>query len=186
MPDELTSQGNDALTLARREVDHRVSLTIRDAGRRGRTVTCRPGCAACCRQLVPVSTAEIHDLRQLVETWPIRRREALRSRAAAVRRALASAGLLELLEDPLGIPAGGHEALGRQYLEADIMCPFLEGQNTCGIYAHRPIACRAHLVTSPSQWCENGGGRVLPVELPPGVFPPDEGQGWQVLSLVRF
>ena len=46
----------------------------------GREISCRAGCGACCRQLVPVAPAEARALAQLVEAMPEARREQVRRR----------------------------------------------------------------------------------------------------------
>ena len=45
-----------------------------EAAEAGHTVSCRKGCGACCRQLVPVSRTEGERLLQLVEAMPAERR----------------------------------------------------------------------------------------------------------------
>lgn len=32
-------------------------------------------------------------------------------------------------------------------------CPFLDGEGACGVYAVRPVSCRALLATRESRWC---------------------------------
>src|SRR5882724_2417989 len=50
-------------------------------------ISCRKGCGACCRQLVPVSRTEGERLLQLVEAMPAERRAALSARFAAAEAA---------------------------------------------------------------------------------------------------
>ena len=54
-----------------------------DAAQGGAAISCRKGCGACCRQLVPVSRTEGERLLRLVDTLPAARRETLRARFAA-------------------------------------------------------------------------------------------------------
>src|SRR5215470_292120 len=61
----------------------------------GKTVSCRKGCGACCRQAVPVSIAEARAIHALVERMPEPRRGAIRARFAAARERLQAAGLLD-------------------------------------------------------------------------------------------
>src|SRR4051812_28384908 len=65
----------------------------------GRSITCKKGCGACCRQLVPISLSEAHRLRELVNELPEPRRSEVRARFSAARARLAETGLLELLVD---------------------------------------------------------------------------------------
>src|SRR5262249_9772433 len=42
--------------------------------------------------------------------------------------------------------------IGLEYFRQAIACPFLE-EESCSIYADRPITCREYLVTSPAEHC---------------------------------
>ena len=55
----------------------------------GQAISCRKGCGACCRQLVPVSRTEGERLLQLVAAMPNERRAALSARFAAAGRTYA-------------------------------------------------------------------------------------------------
>src|SRR3954471_12876652 len=66
----------------------------------GKTISCAKGCGACCRQLVPISPAEAHAIREIVESMPQPRQSIIRERfAAAVAQAEVS-GLTAELTDP--------------------------------------------------------------------------------------
>ena len=135
------------------------------AGGAGGAVSCRVGCAACCRQLAPVAPAEARHLRRVVAAMEPDRQTRVFRRFGAARERLARAGLIELLEDPAGVPAEGLEWLGRQYLAEGVACPFLEDER-CSVYADRPTACRQHAVTSPPAECRRVGGRVRTIQMP--------------------
>src|SRR6266849_7681529 len=64
-----------------------------EAAEAGKTVSCRKGCGACCRQLVPVSRTEGERLLQLVDALPAQRRATLLARFAAAEAAIEDAGL---------------------------------------------------------------------------------------------
>jgi Fe-S-cluster containining protein len=139
-----------------------VGMAERVAADNGEAVSCRAGCGACCRQLVPVSESEAHHLRELVDALPEPRRGVIRERFAAAERRLAEAGLLERLG------AGGERPrdLGRDYFALGIACPFLE-EESCSIHPDRPLACREYLVLSPPEQCANpSGGGVVGLPLP--------------------
>ena len=57
-----------------------------EAAEAGKAVSCRKGCGACCRQLVPVSRTEGERLLQLVETMPAEQRDALSARFTMTAR----------------------------------------------------------------------------------------------------
>lgn len=144
------------LPVLRRAAD---ALLTEGARRQGVAPTCRAGCAACCRQLVPLASAEAADLRARLERMPDARRSAVRARFHEARRRLEATGLADLLMDVGQIPPEGLEVLGRQYLEAGVDCPFLEAER-CTIYRHRPLACRQYSVSSPPGDCARSAGRV--------------------------
>jgi Fe-S-cluster containining protein len=129
--------------------------------RAGKPVSCRLGCAHCCRQLVPVTGAEARHLKRLVDAMPEPRRTAVRARFAAALDRLAAAGRLEALED--GRPITGEQGL--DYLRLGVDCPFLEDE-ACSIHPDRPMGCREYLVTSPPANCaETAERRIAPVAL---------------------
>jgi Fe-S-cluster containining protein len=130
-----------------------------EAAEAGQTVSCRKGCGACCRQLVPVSRTEGERLLQLMETMPAERRDALSKRFAAAEAAIEGAGLKERGERR-------DRELSAAYFAARIPCPFLEDES-CSIHPERPLVCREYLVTSPAELCagERQEG-VTPVAVP--------------------
>jgi Fe-S-cluster containining protein len=118
----------------------------------GRRVSCKMGCGACCRQLVPISEAEARHVAALVQALPEPRRSQVHARFAEARRRLEEAGLLGKLLRPEGWQEGDRRAVGTEYFGLGIACPFLEDES-CSVYADRPIACREYLVTSPAESC---------------------------------
>jgi Fe-S-cluster containining protein len=144
----------EADAVARRSADREVS--------RGSSISCRKGCAACCRYLVRLSPPEVLHLRRALEALPEPRRTEVRARFAAARERLADEDLLHDLET--GLARGGNdpghdhrvETLARRYLALRIPCPFLDlEEEACGIYLDRPAPCRQHLVTSPAELCRD-------------------------------
>jgi Fe-S-cluster containining protein len=128
-----------------------VSVAETRARESGKQISCRAGCGACCRQLVPISEAEARYLVDYLASLPEARRAALEARFEQALARLDTAGLLERLKD---VPAetAEREALALQYFHLGIPCPFLE-QESCGIYAWRPMICREYLVSSPAAAC---------------------------------
>src|SRR4029077_17376339 len=60
--------------VTRRLGDEAAQLEIQQATAAGQTISCRKGCAACCRMLVPVSAPEAVALREYVEQLSTDRR----------------------------------------------------------------------------------------------------------------
>jgi Fe-S-cluster containining protein len=118
----------------------------------GQQVSCRKGCGACCRQLVPVSPAEAHALARLVTNLPEPRRSQVLARFASAVERFGAAGLLEALRERGAEPGAQLRRLGLSYFHQRVACPFLEDES-CSIHRDRPLACREYLVTSPATAC---------------------------------
>jgi Fe-S-cluster containining protein len=143
-----------------------VGIGISNAEQEGGTISCKKGCGACCRQLVPLAEMEAHDIRDVLERLPEPRRSEVRARFDAAYERLKAAGLLEKLEDPERFEFGEMMAFGLEYFHQGIACPFLEDES-CSIHPDRPIACREYLVTSPAIHCANPTKETISyVELP--------------------
>ncbi len=142
----------DLLPLFRSLADTIVDAAVDDAKASGYTISCRKGCGACCRQVVPISDVEAESIRRLVEALPEPRRSTIVERFERARQALADAGLLDTLRASQSVPAGEAEALGQAYFALGIACPFLEDES-CSIHDERPLVCREYLVTTPAANC---------------------------------
>ena len=128
-----------------------VSLSEAQAIEEGGTISCRAGCGACCRQLVPVSELEALHLAQVVAAMPQERRERVAARFRdACERAADTLAPLNDVKDEAGVAELGKVA--DRYFDLGIPCPFLEDES-CGIHPHRPAVCREYLVTSDPIHC---------------------------------
>jgi Fe-S-cluster containining protein len=152
----------DILPLARAIASRTSEIGAAVAAERGQTVSCRAGCAACCRHIVPVAPLEALALARLVKALPPKRREIVRRRFAAALRRLEDLGLLDrnaprgrsgLQTHAREIGAAWAEANAR-YFVAGIACPFLEDER-CSIYEERPVACREFQVVTPAERCSS-------------------------------
>lgn len=132
--------------------DEVVRTAEEQTAREGRPVSCRKGCGACCRQLVPISPVEARHIAHLVESMPPARRHVVRERFAAARRRLEAAGMWQKLLERATWPEETVSALGLEYFRLGIPCPFLEDE-ACSIHPQRPLTCREYLVTSPAEHC---------------------------------
>lgn len=138
---------------------------ITTSAKRGKPVSCKPGCAACCRQLVPVSEPEARQLAEVVRRLPEPQQSQVRQRFAEALAKMEQAGLADDLREPQPWPDGTHHRQSESYFAAQIDCPFLE-QESCSIYNDRPLSCREHLVTSPAELCRKPlSEQVEPLEL---------------------
>jgi Fe-S-cluster containining protein len=118
----------------------------------GKHVSCRAGCGACCRQLVPISEIEAHHLDDVIQALPQDHRERVLQRFASALNQLTERAMLGTLEKLTELSLDEKRRFGLDYFRAGIACPFLEHES-CSIHADRPSACREYLVTSPAIHC---------------------------------
>jgi len=145
------------------------------------TISCRKGCGACCRQLVPVSRSEGERLLQVVDALPAERRDTLMKRFAAAEGTIENAGLTARQG------RSDHE-LSAAYFSLHLPCPFLEDES-CSIHPERPLVCREYLVTSPAELCAGPKQEgVTPVAVPKVSLAArglqDEDDDWFPLALL--
>lgn len=112
-------------------------------------VSCRRGCAACCRQLVAVSPPEAFHLAEVVAAHA--RREEFSARFTSARERLDSSPLGRALDAPKIDQARALE-IALAYPRLQLACPFLDREE-CSIYEDRPAACREYVVTTPAEHC---------------------------------
>ena len=145
------------------------------------TISCRKGCGACCRQLVPVSRTEGERLLQVLEALSPDRRDILMKRFAAAEATIESAGLNERR-------GRSDRELSTAYFALHLPCPFLEDES-CSIHPERPLVCREYLVTSPAELCADPKQEgVTPVAVPKVSLAArglqDEDDDWFPLALL--
>ena len=163
----------DMLAMASEISRTATEIAVQAAEASGAQVTCKPGCAACCRQLVPISGLEARQVAEVVEALPPKRRREVRRRFAEAVARMEEVGLLDAREARgrsalRGTPLPGESSwdnVSRRYFAAQIACPLLEGER-CGVYADRPMICREYHVVTPSDWCAEHSGRAQAVERP--------------------
>jgi maleate isomerase len=147
---------DEVLPLVRKIDDHAVHLAVQRTEAEGETVSCRKGCAACCRaQPVPVTPPEAYALSRLVENLPEPRRAEVRARFADRVQRLRDAGLADhFLQRHRDVTKEQARDATQRYFRLGLVCPFLEDE-ACGIYEDRPFVCRQYLVTSPADRCRD-------------------------------
>lgn len=169
-----------------------VHLSVRAAEQRGKKISCKKGCGACCRQLVPISETEGYGLLKMIEAMPEARRGAVRARFARVAERLEKLGWVERLMNPNRSTAAERAEMANEYFRLGEACPFLEDE-CCSIYPEWPLVCREYLVTTPAEWCGTLDPRIEWVELGalPGTAlhwvnagPDDTEVAWFPLSLL--
>ena len=148
--------------------DQLVRMSVAAVEREGKGVSCRKGCGACCRQVVPVSPAEAWLLADLVRSFPPARQAHVVARFAEANGRLRGSAFASAYGgrryDVFASSMDAFLEMGLEYLRLGVPCPFLEDES-CSIYAARPTVCREFLVTSPAAYCADPGR--LPVESVP-------------------
>jgi Fe-S-cluster containining protein len=138
-----------------------------EAVQAGTPISCRAGCGACCRQLVPVSLFEAEALSEWLRTLSEERRTELEARFRQALLALRDAGVIEkILDERWTTDEQLTAQLAIDYFHAHVACPFLENES-CSIHPMRPLSCREYLVTSPPALCGDPSvNQVAGVRLP--------------------
>jgi Fe-S-cluster containining protein len=144
--------------VTRRLGEEAAQLEVRRTIEGGQTISCRMGCAACCRMLVPLSAPEAFALREYVGQLPKDRRTLILNRLSDRKDSLKREGLWDRLNDVAeasrSVPDEELDPINRSYYALRIPCPYLENE-MCSIYEVRPSACRELLVTSPAELCQD-------------------------------
>jgi Fe-S-cluster containining protein len=154
----------------------------------GRPVSCRAGCGACCRQMVPLSIFEAEALYEWFLTLPKARQAELEKRFHDGLLALRDAGILEqLLEKDWLFDMKAVSRISINYFHVGVPCPFLENES-CSIHPIRPLSCREYIVTSPPELCKDPSvndvvGVLLPLKPSAALYRlgqqlEEEGRGW--------
>jgi Fe-S-cluster containining protein len=146
-----------------------------EANKAGKSISCRAGCGACCRQMVPVSLFEAEALTAWIQTLDEEQRSELERRFHAALSRLRDAGVIEkILKEDWLLDQEHTTQLAIDYFHAGVPCPFLEDES-CGIHPIRPLSCREYLVTSPPELCKDPSvnevaGIRLPIKLSRALF----------------
>jgi len=138
--------------------DQAQELEIAKTLQAGKSISCQKGCAACCRQMIPVSPPEAFALVKVITDLPQEHQSRIKQNLAKTKKRLQKAGLLSALEDLADSPHQHTDedldSLNQAYYALRLPCIFLENE-ICSIYEHRPAGCRGHLVSSPAELCQD-------------------------------
>jgi Fe-S-cluster containining protein len=131
--------------------DQLVDLAVRREASEGRTVSCKKGCGACCRQVVPLSPPEAWMVADLVAGMGVERQRDVRTAFSSVAGRLSDTGLRAALT---GTITSVHQltAIAADYFRLGLPCPFLSDE-ACSVHPYRPSVCREYLVTSSATHC---------------------------------
>lgn len=145
-----------------------VQIATAGAEAEGKQISCRAGCGACCRQLVPLSEHEARFIADMVLNMEEPRRTTLLLRFRDAVKRVEEAGLrphienIHMIEDRKELTR-----VGMDYFHLGVPCPFLE-EESCSIHPVRPMACREYLVVSDPEHCKHPEERKTEGILLPG------------------
>ena len=118
----------------------------------GRTVSCKAGCGACCRQAVPLAEMEAYQIAALVENMEEPRRSEIKQKFEDACRHFHETNWFERMDEYADLTFEERQTVVLEYFYDGIACPFLENES-CSIHQVRPLACREYLVTSDPEHC---------------------------------
>jgi Fe-S-cluster containining protein len=145
--------------------DSLISSVISQVEANGLSVSCRAGCAACCRQMIPLTIFEAEALAAWIHTLPEARQQLLAQRFHLALQKLSAAGLIDrMIAADWLVDSPATQQLSLDYLYQHVDCPFLE-EERCSIHAMRPLVCREYMVVSPREHCSDPA-RFQTVALP--------------------
>lgn len=138
--------------------DAMMTASTRFVEKRGFPVSCRVGCAACCRHLVAVTPLEAFLLADAVNALSPDAQAGVKTRAAAVVERLEVTGLGDKIRS--GLVGDEGKAVVSDYFKEQLACPLLVDE-VCSVYEARPTGCRQLAVVSdPSHCAEPGSSEV--------------------------
>ena len=129
-----------------------VETALDEERRQGRSISCGPGCAACCRNLVALSAPEAFRVADVVsELDPAEQADVFR-RFESACHAAEKADMLRSMARLESSSVEQRQELAERYFAAQIDCPALMDRR-CRMHPERPLVCRDLNVTSPAEEC---------------------------------
>src|SRR5262245_11476853 len=92
-----------------------VDLAVERTETEGKKISCKAGCGACCRQLVPLSETEAVHIAEVIQSLPEPLRNIIKSRFVEARKKLAQSGMLDRLRRPSDIDGTDVNKFGLEY-----------------------------------------------------------------------
>jgi len=161
----------DIVPPARTIADKLILAFLETLAQNGQSISCRKGCSACCRYLIPLSVPEIFRFREELLAMPKDKgSRILKSCAVAAKRILdeSSESLDADIITKNNLDQTDH--LSKWYAGLKLPCPFLS-EGLCELYEQRPLACRQHIVTGSSFFCHpDNRGKPDVIAMPVNVL----------------
>jgi len=126
---------------------------------KGGKISCRKGCTWCCFHYVAVPLAHgivivdyLYHRKKVLKKF-IENYERWHNKGYHVSNTVDETRMRAFSSSmPINDIIAVTRPLSMRYLEMNIPCPFLE-QDSCLIYAVRPLPCSGHYSVSPPEWC---------------------------------
>lgn len=156
------------LPIFQKMTDSFVDLSVQAAEENGEKVSCKAGCGACCRQPVPLSEAEVYQIKDVLDAMPDDRREIIKQRFAEAVSHFREIGWFDKMSRCVAMArthskdavAEELQEIVAEYFREGISCPFLMDES-CSIHEDRPLSCREYLVTSPAENCSAPSAKTI-------------------------
>lgn len=112
---------------------------------------CCKGCAACCKQLIAITSTEFVAMQVAIDNLPNNTRKSIKENVGEQCKKLIENGITN---SEINKYISDHEALQLKYFELDMKCPLLDENNACIIYDVRPFNCWTYRNYGSSKMCE--------------------------------
>lgn len=129
-----------------------VQLSVDAVESRGKSISCKAGCGACCRQAVPLAEPEAYAIAEMVAEMPEPKRTAIREKFEKACAHFEEIGWFDRFDQAGSMTPKERNDHVTAYLREGVPCPFLEDES-CSIHERRPMICREYLVTSQPAHC---------------------------------
>jgi hypothetical protein len=122
-------------------------------------IPCEKGCCRCCIGPFAVTLLDVEELHRGLQSIPARRREEMEARARRQVETI-EAQYPRLATNPAldNYPDDLIDRLVTQF--ADMRCPALQDDGTCGLYEFRPVACRTMGIPTESAGTVHGACEI--------------------------
>ncbi|HSF67591.1 MAG TPA: YkgJ family cysteine cluster protein [Nitrospiraceae bacterium] len=141
-------------------------------------VPCRLGCTSCCIGPFPITLLDVYTLQQGLAALTPDHRRRIEQRAIAQTAAM-EAAFPQLTHTPL-LDDWSDPEIDRLVTEFHHhACPALEADGHCGLYDHRPLACRTMGIPTEDRGLAQGACEVqtfIPILRLPSSFREEEDQ----------
>ena len=139
-------------------------------------VPCRPGCTSCCIGPFPITLLDVQTLQQGLNGLPPDHRHRIEQRA--VEQTVAMETLFPQLTQTDLLDTWSDQDIDRLVTEFHhLPCPALEADGRCGVYHHRPLACRSMGIPTEDRGLIHGACEVqtfIPILRLPSTFREEE------------